>query len=75
MRISAIAHKLNLEALRYFEDIIKEMAEVRDISTETVWISVDGLKRADIINSKLYEDATLVRKDPECIHSHSRSEG
>ncbi len=51
------------EALRYFEDIIKEMAEVRDISTETVWISVDGLKRADVINSKLYEEATLVRKD------------
>ena len=51
------------EALRYFEDIIKEMAEVRDISTETVWISVDGLKRAGIINSKLHEDSTLVRKD------------
>lgn len=51
------------EALRYFEDIIKEMAEVRDISTETVWISVDGLRREGIINSKLQEDATLVRKD------------
>ena len=51
------------DAIRYFEDIIKEMAEVRDISTETVSISIDGLKHAGVVNSNLQERATVVRKD------------
>ena len=51
------------EALRYFEDIVKELAGANQISTESVAISLAGLHSKGIIDEKTKKDADIVRKD------------
>jgi hypothetical protein len=51
------------EALRYFEDIVNELAGANEISTESVAISLAGLRNKGIIDEKTEKEAYIVRKD------------
>ena len=51
------------EALRYFEDIVNELAGANQISTESIAISLAGLRSQGIIDEKTKKDADIVRKD------------
>ena len=51
------------EALRFFEDIVNELAGANQISTESVAISLTGLRSQGIIDEKMKIDADIVRKD------------
>ena len=51
------------EALRYFEDIINELAEANEVSTESVAVSLTGLLDKKVINQKIRNDADIVRRD------------
>ena len=51
------------EALRYFEEIVNELAGANQISTESIAISLAGLRSQGIIDEKTKKDADIVRKD------------
>ena len=51
------------EALRFFEDIVNELAGANQISTESVAISLAGLRNQGVIDEKTKKDADIVRKD------------
>ena len=51
------------EALRYFEEIVNELAGANQISTESIAISLAGLRSQGIIDAKTKKDADIVRKD------------
>ena len=49
--------------MRYFEDIVNELAGANQISTESVAISLAGLRSQGIIDEKMKIDMTLFEKD------------